>query len=186
MSWMYILPATVLKLLCKLTLMSIRVRTPSEPLNSMTFPWLFNDNIWKFHDLLEPNLLHTMGPMHVHQNITGNITFYVGAECNFWLFHDIFKDFMTSPGLEISHSNSMISPGFPWPHNPWSIEAGDLKRCVCKHSQQVQDGTNATVNLRSDYESNKILPCLFNLHILCLPLIGNLTTSSCGFSQIKT
>ena len=105
-----------------------RVRAPSEPLNSMIFPWLFHDKIRKFHDLLVSNLAHNKGSSRVHQNITWNITIWVWQECHFcgifpfsitfpWLF-TFLKISMTSPGLEISHSNSMTFPGFPCTHEP--------------------------------------------------------------------
>ena len=69
-----------------------------------------------FHDLLAPQFAHAKTPLHVHQNIAGNITFYVGPECyfcqgifSFSMTFDIFKNFcdFSTPGLEISHSNSM-------------------------------------------------------------------------------
>ena len=62
-----------------------------------------------------------MGPLHVHQNITRNITFHVGTECHFSMTFGILKNSMTSPGLEISHSNSMTFPSFPWLYEPWCI-----------------------------------------------------------------
>ena len=53
----------------------------------------FSMIIRKLHDLLVPNI----SPLHMHQNIAGNITFYVGPECQTWyalsMTFEFFKDF---------------------------------------------------------------------------------------------
>ena len=44
--------------------------------------------------------------------------------CGIFPFSMIFtflKISMTSPGLEISHSNSTTFPAFPWPHEPYNV-----------------------------------------------------------------
>ena len=65
-----------------------------------------------------PNPTCAKGLLHLHQNITVNITFYVGSEWHLLngLFQvsmtcDIFKDW--SMAFVTNHSNSMT---FPWPH----------------------------------------------------------------------
>ena len=49
-----------------------------------------------------------------HISCWARMSFLWSISMNF----DILKDSMTSPGLEISHSNSMAFQVFPWPHEP--------------------------------------------------------------------
>ena len=79
--------------------------------NSMTF-WV-------------PSLVHAKDPSHMHQNITENITFYVGPECHFCygifqfsMTSDIFEDLcdFSRPGNQSFKFHDF--PGFSWLHEP--------------------------------------------------------------------
>ena len=94
-----------------------RVRAPSEPLNSMTFPWQNPEIPRPF----STNLAHPKGILYVHKNINRNITYYFGPECLFYgifpfsMTSDISKDFrdFSRPGNQ-SFKFHMTCLGFPW------------------------------------------------------------------------
>ena len=99
----------------------IRVPAPFESLKSMTFPWWNKEIPWP---------CARKGPVLHFSQYYWEYYIYVGSNCLFF-FYGIFpfsmtfpwfltfsKISITSPGLKISHSNSMTFPGFPWPHEP--------------------------------------------------------------------
>ena len=107
-----------------------------EPINSTTFQRRSQ------HDLSEPNIAHAMGPSLVHHYREYHIL--SGARMSFLLWYFPFsmtfpwlltflKIFMTSPSLEIGHSNFMTFSRFSM--TAWTLE---MKSVFSDNSLLVQ------------------------------------------------
>ena len=62
-------------------------------------PQLYHDKIWKFYDLLIPNLAKAMGLLYEHRNISRNNTNLCWTEWHFkniFMIYDSFADFHDS------------------------------------------------------------------------------------------
>ena len=129
--------------LCKsdLILISYNVDTGFMLLLNLSILWIFHAKIRKFHDLFSAQPWLAQRARQVCTRILPWIShlFWAGMLFLFFfcfvlfcfvlffkvhilsIFHNFWhfcKISVTSPGLEISHSNFMTFPGFPWPHEP--------------------------------------------------------------------